>query len=476
MPMRLLFAPILFSSLLGWAGMASAQPTNPPPVEYVVIQGISVEGNKKTRTEVILRELDFQPGDTIAFQELNERLRHNRLELMNTGLFTDAKIYLKNWSEASRGLQLLVQIKENWYVYPFPIFELADRNFNVWWTTYEHSLQRINFGVRFYHLNFTGNRDLLKLLIQYGYTRKYELDYRFPAFNASETLGFTTNLLWARNREINYATAEDRQLFFRDEQTFLLQRYRIGGGLTYRPKWDVVHHLAAAFHYNRIGDRVLQELNPDYFDGRSRQRYLSLSYAFSWDTRDVRPYPSKGHFLGLSLRKDGLGPLNDLNRLQLDTDFRIFFPLAERWTWAAHLKGRYTLPRRPLPYHNLKALGYEFDFVRGYEFYVMDGPDFFLTKNSLRFRLFRFDIDWGRYMLLEPFRRMPVRIHLAANLDGGYVRHPWSTPDNRLVNTFLLGYGLGLDFVVYYDKVFQVEYSRNRLGEGGIFLHWELNF
>ena len=36
----------------------------------------------------------------------------------------------------------------------------------------------------------------------------------------------------------------------------------------------------------------------------------------------------------------------------------------------------------------------------------------------------------------------------------------------------MVGYGVGLDFVTYYDKVIRVEFSTNKLNEFGFFLHF----
>ena len=43
-------------------------------------------------------------------------------------------------------------------------------------------------------------------------------------------------------------------------------------------------------------------------------------------------------------------------------------------------------------------------------------------------------------------------------------------------NEFLYGYGLGIDFVTYYDIVFRVEFSANKFGETGLFLHFNAPF
>lgn len=59
---------------------------------------------------------------------------------------------------------------------------------------------------------------------------------------------------------------------------------------------------------------------------------------------------------------------------------------------------------------------------------------------------------------------------LLASTDFGYSNDPYYTEANPLVNTWLWGYGPGLDLVVYYNKTFRIEWIRNRLGEFGYFI------
>ncbi|MCB0565677.1 MAG: hypothetical protein KDD01_15005, partial [Phaeodactylibacter sp.] len=61
------------------------------------------------------------------------------------------------------------------------------------------------------------------------------------------------------------------------------------------------------------------------------------------------------------------------------------------------------------------------------------------------------------------------------NNDLGYTNDPYTARLNPLSNRLLWGGGIGLDIVLYYDKVIQIEYSFNDLMENGLFLHLNLN-
>jgi hypothetical protein len=54
----------------------------------------------------------------------------------------------------------------------------------------------------------------------------------------------------------------------------------------------------------------------------------------------------------------------------------------------------------------------------------------------------------------------------------GYYNQDFGKETNNLQNELLLGYGAGLDFVTYYDVVVRAEFSLNKMGEAGFFLHF----
>ena len=445
-------------------------------IDYVTIDRLIVSGNERTREDVILRELDFAIGDTIHLNDLVQRLEINENYLMNTGLFTSARLNFKEWEGATNRVVLKLEVKESWYVFPFPIVELADRNFNVWWTEFDRSLRRLNLGVRFYHTNFTGRNDVLKVLGQVGFTKKYEVRYTLPSFNKSHTLGWNANVLYTREKEIGYIAEGNELLFSRNNDQVLLQRFRVGAGLRYRPQLDASHRLELRFHQNLIHESVRQELNPNFFLNGLQQQYLAARYTFAIDKRDIDPYPMNGYYISAGLDGRGLGLSDDIDALDLELHLRKYFSFGKKWSWELVAKGSTGLRRGQRPYHRYRALGYGADYIRGYEFYVIDGVDYAYHKQSLRFQLFDRVVDWGEYMRLENFKRMPLKFFLVLHGEAGYVNDPFYQQGNPLSNEWLRSFSLGFDTVLYYDKVFNIEYSRNHLGEDGIFLHWAISF
>jgi hypothetical protein len=445
--------------------------------DYVIINAIQIEGNKHTKSRVILREMDFAVGDTIPLKTLQDRLDINKNYIMNTGLFVLMDINIANWDYDKNKVDLLMKIKEAWYIFPFPVFELADRNFNVWWSEQNRSLKRTNYGIRFVHLNTTGNKDPLKLQFHLGYTQKLELVYSFPGLNKKQTFGITGAFFYARNKEIAYKTIDDKLVFERSESEFPLQRFRSGFNFFYRPKIRSVFYGKLEFQKNAITDYVITELNPNYFlNGNTSQRLMYLRLEYAYENRDVKPYPLAGNFFSTVVDKEGLGIFNERNGLYLTSTFGQYFSLGSKWSTETIFKTKVALIRKEQPYNNYWSLGYVDDYLSGYEFYVIDGLDYYYAKTAIRFQLFDRRMNWGAYMPIKAFSEMPVKVYLVLNNDFGYVNSTQFNEVNSLGNKPLWGGGIGLDFVLFYDKVIKIEYSMNHLLEKGLYLHYNLYF
>ncbi len=454
----------------------TAPAPSPAPLAYVYIDSITIEGNRKTQDKIILRELYFAAGDSLAVAELGQILETSEKLIMNTGLFVRTSITFKNWEGATNKVHLNIHVEESWYIYPVPVFELADRNFNVWWVEQKRALNRLNFGIEFSHLNLSGQRDNLKVTAKYGYTRQYIVGYKLPYINKSQTIGVAFEAAYAQNREVNYATEGNKQVFYRDEDRFLLQRFRLGAGVTWRPGQRIFHGLYAEFQQNKIDKLVALELNPDYLlDGRLLQRFLSLTYAFTYDERDVRGYPLHGRMVYGTVQKDGIGFFKDRNALTLTAGYDHYWLFRPRWSLSIQTSGKYSVIRDQQPYNDNRALGFGRSTLHGYEYYIVDGLDMVLTKWSLRYQVFKTELRLGKIVPIKAMRRMPVRLYFAMNSDWGYANDPYGdSAVNLMNNRWLWGRGLGLDFVFFYDKVARIEYSFNHLQEGGLFLHLSL--
>lgn len=444
--------------------------------DYFIISNIVLTGNKHTTPRVIYNELDFSAGDTMYLTDIPFHKLHNEKRLLSTALFTAVELNIKNWDTELKKADIAISMQENWYIYPSIIFELADRNFNVWWSEQNRDFGRVNYGLGLDHINLTGRKDKLRLKVQHGYTRKYEIKYNYPYL--SRTWGAFGEIFYANQKEIGYTTIANKTLFEQaNDERILLRRFRTGAGVNHRPDVFNFHDLKLEYHHNSIDEFVVDNLSSDYFqNGATDLRYFALKYDFSYDRRVFNLYPEGGYLLFANITKEGLGIFGDFNNLSIALGGEKYFQIGRKWLWGGRVKAKTNLIRSTVAFANNTGLGYGNDIVRGYELYVVDGTDWALAKTSARYRIYEKNISWGNKMLLRQFKEMNFRIFLRANLDFGYVNEPTYITTNTLNNRVLIGYGPAVDILLYHTYIMSFEYSFNHLGEGGLFLRSAFNF
>ena len=434
---------------------------------YLILRNIYIEGNKQTKPQIILREINFAPGDTIYPSRDSILILRNRNRVFNTGLFVFVELSFSAGDSVYK--DLYIKLKERWYLYPVPTIELGDRNFNEWWEQRGHSLNRLIYGVNIVKKNMRGRNETLKIKLQTVFTDKAEVSYFIPYLNKKRKLGLSAIVSYSANKRVAYDVYDDK-LAYTDNGSFLRQRMYAAFAFSYRRRYYQSHFFGGGFYYNTIGDTIAA-LNPEYYlNGKTSQRYFALRYSFVNDFRDIAYYPLKGYYLRFDAEKLGLGIFNEINILNLKGEYARFWNLGHKFYAAMDLRQKISFPQKQ-PFANYIALGYLNDYVSGYELYVINGQDFSLGKLNVKYRLLS-KVRTINKIPLNHFRTIPYSLYLRAYSDAGYVVNNYSRQDPiNLYNTLLVGGGMGLDLVTYYDMVIRVEYSVNRLLQTGVYLH-----
>lgn len=444
-------------------------------VEYVIVDSVHISGNKRTQRQVILREIDLHPGDTIGLDQMAARLSSNEKRLQSTGLFSFAKINIKEWNTDLSTANVDITLQENWYLYPYAIFELADRNFNVWSKEQNYSLSRVNYGVALTHANFTGRKDKLKLKFQRGYTHKYEIDYDQPY--VSNKWGLSTNFLYSENREIAYSTEGNKLLFYKNpEERKLFYQHRAGITVQHRTSPLLYQRLRLEYLSAVVDTAVSQRLNGDYFlKNGSNFKYFQLDYELIFDKTLYPLYPMGGYKIVFNARKNGLGIFDDINTTWATLSIERHTPVSSWCVLSNRLKYKRNLQANPIPYYLNRGLGYANDDITGYQLYVLDAKNYFLSVNAVRFRILDRDFIFNKYMP-KPFRLMNTKAFVRLNFDLGYTQDPSFGGGNALTNNLQYGYGPGIDVILYNLVTMSAEIGITRFGEKGLFFETNFNF
>ena len=440
--------------------------------QLLIIDSINVSGNEKTKTSIVLRELDMQVGDSLSAEHINEVLEQNRLLLISTGLFSKVVFTTTN---QNKYLSIHIQLEESWYLYPYLNISFGDRNFNIWQQN-NYALNRLNYTFQVVHRNLTGRRDLLKSYLQIGYEPKFQTTYELPYFNQSKTLGFRGDIFYAQAKEWGLNTNADTLNLVKYQDAVVIRRLRFTAGLRFQQGVFSRHELELRFHRHEIAD-FAAVFNPDFFlNGNTLQRYLALRYQFTADYRDFKPYPEKGYFLSTAIQKEGFGIFKDLNNLTIEPQFAFYQPLSEKLSIEVNIRGKMSLIRTQQPYFNSRSIGYRPNNMRGYEYYVVDGLDYLLQQAVLRYQWLDKDLGINKKNPDKTRQSFPLKIYSTIYQDNAYVNNPFYNNGNDFTNRHLWSFGTSLDFVIYNDFVLKFEYTWNHTLENDLYIHFALPF
>jgi outer membrane protein assembly factor BamA len=436
-----------------------------------IINKIFISGNKKTKDFIITRELPFHQGDTVYLPDLVAGFQRSKELLINTRLFNDVIVSIKNFYGYLADIQ--IDVKERWYFFPVPYFRPIDRNLSAW-ADKNYSLSRVNYGIKLLHNNFTGRNDRLRMWLITGYTRQLQLNYDQPAADKSLKHGFGFGLLYAALKEINISTDNNLQTFVNTDNLgntgkYLFKQSAVTLNYFYRPALTTRHLVKLGFTYIQT-DSAVARINPKYLGNAAvKIFYPEFSYTLEYQKVDYIAYVLKGFMGDLNFTRRGVG--GAMNLSQFTGKFTSGWPLGHQWY--AGLQG-YGVVKLPFdqPYYNERLFGYGDIYLRGLEKYVVDGVAGTMARTTLRRQLYSFSVNGGR---LPTLQRIPFSFYAKVFGDMGYAYNK-TFRQNSLVNQMLYSAGAGIDVVSAYDFIFRCEYSFNQLGQSGFFFHIRNDF
>ena len=435
------------------------------PRASFVIGEIVITGNKRTKNYIIERELPFKAGDSVKLPELVKKFETARQQLTNTRLFIEAVVSLK--SVRGYFVDVAIDVKERWYVFPIPYIKPVDRNLTEW-AKQGYGSDRLNYGFKFTHYNFSGRNDKLRLWLITGYSKQIQFQYDQPYADKTLKHGYKLTFLYSANKEFNYATINNQQQF--TDSLNGVKRWYGSVEYNYRPALKTFHSLRLGFNHFNVDKNVLA-LNPKYLKGTNNNLNIpEIAYTVRHFDVDYIPYPFKGWMGEFSLAKQGIHSYTEM--WQIGAKYTKATDLGSKWSFTWETKGVLRLPFDQ-PFYNSQMFGYQDMYLRGLEKYVVDGVAGAMSKQTIRKELFRFNIP--TFLNSGSHARIPFRVYAKAYADAGYV-HNKVMPQNSLTNKMMYSTGLGLDLVTFYDFIFRFDYSFNQLGQNGLFLHFKNDF
>ncbi|MBC5994769.1 BamA/TamA family outer membrane protein [Pontibacter cellulosilyticus] len=459
-------ALILILCLYFSATAAAAMPCDTP---VLVVQCINLSGNETTKDQVMLMELSFAPGDTIATAELESVLEENRRRLFNLRLFHYVNT---SYTCADGKVQVTYDVQERFYLYPIPILDFAERNFNAWLERKDWS--RIDYGLSLVRRNFRGRNEDVRLRVQRGFNKRLELSYRVPYIIRKYNLGAEFAVADYRSRTTSYTNLNNRQRFIEQQDELPIQRTSAAAGIIHRQSVQRQQGIRLSYHNEQISDSV-SRLNPDYYRRALQERqYMRLELYKVVNLRNNFVYPTTGSYFEAGVAQtffmqDSGDPFTTAR-----AKYAQYAKLSDKLFYMVGAEGQLRLAGKHAFADNI-ALGYR-SYVRGYELYIVGGQHYGLFKQGLTRQVLDIKSIKLKFIDNPKFNNIPLSVFLNAFTDAGYVVDDVFEEGNPLTNYFMAGGGLGLHVVTFYDMVLRLEYTVNREGNRGLYFSTRIPF
>ncbi|MCB2205718.1 BamA/TamA family outer membrane protein [bacterium] len=413
-------------------GVVLAQDDDTPsPPSAPVITGFAVMGNRVTKPEIILREVTLQVGDTIDTAEIE----FAKSRIYSLGLFNRVEI---TWPPMDSTI-LLIEVDERWFLYPVPLVGIVDRNWDHWY-----------YGLGVKHENFRGRNEKIFGGFVLGYNPWVSLSYSNPWIFGDDQLFTQTGFSWSKVVNKSRESKGEGPNF--DEIHYSASQM-LGKRLdAFRSIW-----LFAAYNYievteNRTG-RTINDMGID--------RYLTVGFGASHDTRNLIEYPTSGIYGSVYIAKKGFG-IGMVDMLSYQADARVYKLLYGDLSLAMRAFAR--LNSGPaIPNYEHQYFGFS-ERIRGHFYEEIEGENSAGAFLELRIPILpRFYIHVPQVPIRQ-FQTWKLGIYAALFGDVGTV---WNKDERPEFSDMPRGYGAGLHFLFPYGIVLRIDraWSESRRGE-----------
>jgi outer membrane protein assembly factor BamA len=436
----------------------------------IEIARIHITGNNRTKEPVIKRELTFREGQILTEKEFNEALAISRRNLLRLPLFNF--VSFEQTELGQNQLSVTIILEERWYFWPQVAIINNERNFNSWYS--ERNFMRLDYRLDLRQYNMFGLNHILRFGTSYGFTRELSLGYQNIAIGKKQQhfAGILGRI--SAFKTVFYRTFENKQEPFIDQKQDALISKTLRLEYTFRPGMYTQHRFFLSFGQFTSSDSLLS-LNSNFIGGtKNKQNTFAIWYQLKTDHRDNPTYPLTGFYFDCNITNYfmGISGPDGTHFLHTRASVKYHYKLARK-LYAAHSITTKKLIEGTEPYFFKNSLG-NIDYLRGFEYYVIEGNDYYLQKNTIKFELLPQTTRQIQFIPLKKFQKIHYAFYLNAFADIGYAQNKERNADlaNNLSGKLLYSFGLGFDLVTYYDKVIRMEYSINSLKEKGVFLHF----
>ncbi|MFQ5822687.1 MAG: BamA/TamA family outer membrane protein [bacterium] len=430
--------------ILFWVAAASTQSIqkladsssviNPKNILVVIVQG-----NEKTKEEIILREMKLNAGDKFDPVVAED----DRLRIQNLGIFNRVEM---DAIPTRKGVILVVTVSEMWYLFPYPILFRNERDWS-----------RISYGAGLLHTNFRGRREIIDFSFWLGFNPSVRLSYTNPWIFGNLKFYTRFSIYAKKVRNLSF-TANNQDV----DENHIGIYWKIGKRFGYFTFLDL------NFGYREL--TLSSNENAKTLSPSGKDKLPSIGISITYDRRNLWEYAHRGHYINLWFKKTGWFG-NVIDYLRYGADLRKYFPIGPT-TFA--FRGATNLSHGTIPIYSEVHLGF-LTRIRGHFSERSTGDNLVLGSAEFRFPIRK--ITYHNLGLFESMGRYGTNFRFGISgalfLDTGAV---WFQNEKLTQNKFISGWGVGLHFFLPYMNILRVEYGFNEDWDGQIIIDAFVSF
>jgi outer membrane protein assembly factor BamA len=291
--------------------------------------------------------------------------------------------------------------------------------------------------------------------------------YKIPWIGHKQKTGLTMAASYQNLYTVEYASVENKRQMLYASGSF--QNAKLGVQLNVRPGLYNYATAKLTGEWVHVSDSLF-ELDTNYLAKYQKTNTSVSLYAdYYYDNRNSHSYPLKGNLLRVFVNKLGLGIFSkDVDYFYYGIDFHFYQTIGKKWYVAEMIKLENAAGENA-PYYYQMNMTQGKDFIRGFDLYTLKGDQMYYCRNNLKYELIKPSLKKVKEgNEKNKFKALQYAFYLNAFADAGYSVNNFTT-DNPYNNKMLFSWGLGLDFVTYYDLVIRFEYAFTSIGTNGFF-------
>jgi hypothetical protein len=454
------------------------------PYASIIIKEAQITGNDLTKEWLLTRELDFKIGDTLQTSpigkgvdfslkrfapgdssELSLRLKYSRENLINTNLFLTVDIAVEQIVDNT--YRLLISVTERHYWWLFPVVKLNAPNFNEWLRDID--LTAVSMGLFFSHNNLFGTSHQTSLVGYLGKSYAVAWGYRIPWIGQGKKTGLTFGAAYENLYTVEYGSLENkREMLYAYNSR---QVVKLGATLNLRPGLYNYGTIKVSGEWVGVSDSLFA-LAPEYLaKGKTSNTSMSIYADYAYDSRNSKSYPLFGNYLRGFVNKVGIGLVSkDVDYFFYGIDFHFYQQLSKKF-YVAEMFKLENSAGEDHPYYYQLNMTQKKDFLRGYDLYTLKGDQMYFFRSNIKYELVQPSLKKDKKGdEKNKFKNLQYAFYLNIFADCGYVVNKFTTDElNPYNNQMLYSWGLGIDFVTYYDMVLRFEYAFTSIRTNGFF-------